>query len=106
MAPLAALTAAVSLIAAPLPRHWQPPRSWLPSALCVHRGESPGSWSTNTGNGFYGGMQFALTTWYAVGGRIRPDLASEREQLYRSWLLWRLDGWAPWPNTARACGLL
>jgi resuscitation-promoting factor RpfA len=71
----------------------------------VHRSE--GSWTANTGNGFYGGFQFALGTWTSqiVGGTVRPDLTTPREQLYRAWRLWRVMGWSPWPNTARACGL-
>jgi resuscitation-promoting factor RpfA len=107
IAALAALTAAASLLAAPPLRGWSPPSSWLPAAMCVHRGESPSGWHTNTGNGFYGGMQFSLRTWTSslVGGHGLPSDASPREQLYRAWLLWRVYGWAPWPLTSRACGL-
>lgn len=97
------LATVAALFALTTPRHWHAPTWWLRGALCVHRGE--GAWDANTGNGYYGGMQFALGTWYAVGGRVRPDLATPREQLYRSWLLWRIAGWSPWPYTSSACGL-
>jgi hypothetical protein len=73
-------------------------------ALCIHRHE--GAWNANTGNGYYGGMQFLLSTWRSVGGRSRPDLVSPAEQLYRAFLVWRRDGgsWREW-GTARLCGL-
>jgi len=87
-----------------VPREWRAPSAWLREALCIHRFE--GAWNANTGNGYYGGLQFTLRTWSTVGGRTRPDLASTREQLYRAWLLWRRYGWRhDWPNTARLCGL-
>lgn len=84
--------------------HWHAPRWWLPQALCIHRFE--GAWDANTGNGFYGGMQFTLTTWRTVGGRGWPNLATPREQLHRAFILWTMHGWRrDWPNTARLCGL-
>lgn len=100
MRALATVAVYLSLLA---PSHWQPPTWWYSAALCIHSHE--GAWNANTGNGFYGGMQFALGTWYAVGGVGRPDLATPREQLYRAWRLWRVAGWTPWPNTRRLCGL-
>jgi hypothetical protein len=39
----------------------------------VARCESGGNWSINTGNGYYGGLQFSLGTWSAYGGQGRPD---------------------------------
>jgi hypothetical protein len=77
---------------------------WFRDALCVHRRE--GAWSSNTGNGYYGGLQFTLSTWRRVGGPSRPDLVRPREQLYRAWLVWLSDGrsWREW-GTAAACGL-
>jgi len=72
--------------------------------LCIHRYE--GSWNANTGNGFYGGLQFMLSTWRSVGGRGYPHQASVGEQLYRGRILYRRSGWYPWPNTARMCGLI
>jgi hypothetical protein len=104
-APLRLVAAASAGYPVRVPASWRAVDrpAWYRAALCVHRGE--GAWDANTGNGQYGGLQFSLGTWAGVGGRLRPDQASPREQLYRAWLLWKLAGWAPWPNTARACGL-
>ena len=46
--------------------------------------ESGGNWSINTGNGYYGGLQFATAPWLANGGddfAPRADLASRAEQI-------------------------
>jgi uncharacterized protein YabE (DUF348 family) len=43
--------------------------------------ESGGNWHANTGNGYYGGLQFALSTWRAYGGSSRPDLVSREQQI-------------------------
>jgi uncharacterized protein YabE (DUF348 family) len=46
--------------------------------------ESGGNWSINTGNGYYGGLQFSASTWLAYGGgdfASRADLASRAEQI-------------------------
>jgi hypothetical protein len=59
--------------------------------------ESRQRWSLNTGNGFFGGLQFTLRTWYSVGGRGMPHWASEMEQKYRAVLLIRRMGYGPWP---------
>lgn len=82
---------------------WQRP-AWFRDAKCIHDHE--GAWNDNTGNGYFGGMQFTLYTWRSVGGPSRPDLVAPREQLYRAWLVWRRDGysWREW-GTAGACGL-
>lgn len=82
-------------------------QSWLQAALCVHSGE--GAWNDNTGNGFYGGMQFDYGTWLSNGGgQFAPYayLATPKEQLLIAFRTWQARGWAPWPNTAAACGLL
>ena len=46
--------------------------NWDAVAQC----ESGGNWAANTGNGYYGGLQFSLGTWQAYGGVSRPDLTS------------------------------
>ena len=43
--------------------------------------ESGGDWSINTGNGYYGGLQFSLQTWEAFGGEGMPHEASKQEQI-------------------------
>jgi uncharacterized protein YabE (DUF348 family) len=50
---------------------------WDAIAAC----ESGGNWATNTGNGYYGGLQFSLGTWQAYGGVSRPDLTSREYQI-------------------------
>jgi resuscitation-promoting factor RpfA len=101
--PLHAARAGQSAPAA-VPRGWHAPRAWLRDALCIHRRE--GAWNADTGNGYYGGFQFLLSTWVGAGGITRPNLASPREQLYRARLVWLRDGhsWREW-GTAGACGL-
>lgn len=47
-------------------------------------------------NGHYGKWQFAWSTWESVGGTGNPAYASEAEQDYRAWLLWKRDGWGQW----------
>ncbi len=87
-----------------MPTRWHAPKWWLRQALCIHHFE--GAWNANTGNGYWGGMQFLPSTWYSVGGTTPAYLVSPREQLYRAWLVWRRDGgsWAEW-GTRRVCGL-
>jgi Transglycosylase-like domain len=83
------------------------PSWWLRAALCVHSYE--GGWQANTGNGFYGGMQFLHSTWVSNGGRRYaefPHQATPHQQLRVAFRLWQRAGWYPWPNTARMCGLL
>jgi uncharacterized protein YabE (DUF348 family) len=51
--------------------------AWDRIAQC----ESGGNWAANTGNGYYGGLQFSLSTWRAYGGPSRPDLVSREQQI-------------------------
>nr|WP_281381014.1 resuscitation-promoting factor [Nocardioides panaciterrulae] len=51
--------------------------AWDRIAAC----ESGGNWAANTGNGYYGGLQFNLSTWRAYGGVSRPDLTSREYQI-------------------------
>jgi len=66
---------------------------WDRIAAC----ESGGNWAINTGNGFYGGLQFTLSSWAAVGGTGNPADASRDEQIYRGTLLQQRQGWGAWP---------
>jgi hypothetical protein len=74
-------------------------------AMCVHSYE--GGWTSETGNGYSGGMQFSPGTWRSVGGQGRPSQQPPREQLYRAWMVWARDGgsWREWPTSSRLCGL-
>jgi len=60
--------------------------------------ESGGTWDLDTGNGFYGGLQFALESWEGVGGAGLPSEASRAEQIYRAERLLALQGWEAWPE--------
>jgi len=73
---------------------------WDRMAQC----ESGGNWSINTGNGYYGGLQFALTSWRAVGGTGYPHQHSRLEQIYRADRLWLIQGWGAWPACSRKLG--
>jgi hypothetical protein len=67
--------------------------------------ESGGNWVINTGNGFYGGLQFTLSSWRAVGGSGYPNQASRSEQIYRGQLLQARQGWSAWPACSAKLGL-
>lgn len=67
--------------------------------------ESGGNWQTNTGNGYYGGLQFSQATWKSVGGKGLPCDASKDEQITRGKILQKRSGWGQWPNTSRVLGL-
>ena len=77
---------------------------------CIHRGE--GAWDGNTGNGFYGGLQMDLEfqRTYAPRFLLRKGTADRWTRLEQIWVAERARqrgrGFYPWPNTARACGLL
>ena len=62
--------------------------------------ESRGNWYINTGNGYYGRLQFLVSTWRNVGGQGYPHQNSVMEQKYRAVLLIKRMGYSPWPNCA------
>ena len=68
---------------------------WDSIAQC----ESGGNWSINTGNGYYGGLQFLTSTWLSSGGgdfAPRADLASRAEQITVANRLYARAGTSPW----------
>lgn len=67
--------------------------------------ESSGDWSADTGNGFYGGLQFTLDSWQLVGGSGNPADTSQDEQIMRGSLLQTRQGWVAWPQCAAQLGL-
>ena len=67
--------------------------------------ESGGNWSINTGNGYYGGLQFSLSSWRAVGGSGYPHQASKSEQIARAEMLKARQGWGAWPACTAKLGL-
>lgn len=67
--------------------------------------ESNQNWSANSGNGYYGGLQFTLQSWEAVGGTGYPHEASREEQIARAEQLLELQGWGAWPGCSQELGL-
>jgi uncharacterized protein YabE (DUF348 family) len=70
--------------------------NWDAVAAC----ESGGNWAINTGNGFYGGLQFDSGTWLSNGGGAyapRADLASRAQQIAVATNLYNARGASPWP---------
>jgi resuscitation-promoting factor RpfB len=69
---------------------------WDALARC----ESTGNWAINTGNGFYGGVQFDQNTWERQGGlryAPRADLATREEQIAIAEVTRARQGWGAWP---------
>ena len=106
--------AALMFAASVSAQSWHPSASWLAQAECVHLHEGP--WSANTGNGYFGGMQFAPQTWERVHGQTQPAFlhpgdpafpftVSPREQLHRAWLVWLHDSrsWRSWGAAGLVC---
>ena len=70
--------------------------TWDALAAC----EAGGNWAINTGNGFYGGVQFDQNTWERHGGlryAPRADLATREEQLAIAEVTRARQGWGAWP---------
>lgn len=67
--------------------------------------ESGGNWSINTGNGYFGGLQFSQGAWESVGGTGNPAQASRDEQILRGKALQAVRGWGAWGECARRLGL-
>jgi resuscitation-promoting factor RpfB len=74
---------------------------WDKIAQC----ESGGNWSINTGNGFYGGLQFSLGTWRAYGGTGMPNKASKATQIAIARMVQADAGWGAWPACSSKLGL-
>src|SRR5262245_21962162 len=76
---------------------------WDAVAAC----ESSGNWHSNTGNGFYGGLQFTRGTWAAYGGGAyarRADLASREQQIAVAERALAGQGIGAWPVCGRHAG--
>jgi hypothetical protein len=77
---------------------------WDALAQC----ESGGNWAINTGNGYYGGLQFSLATWQAYGGSAYaayPHEATREEQIAVAERLRAARGYQPWPACRVKLGL-
>ena len=77
---------------------------WDRVAAC----ESGGHWNINTGNGYYGGLQFSSSTWRSFGGTHyapRADLASKAAQIVTAQRVLASQGPGAWPTCGRHAGL-
>ena len=75
---------------------------WDALAQC----ESGGNWAINTGNGYYGGLQFSLGTWRAYGGPGYPHTASRETQIAIATKVRDASGgYGAWPGCAAKLGL-
>ena len=85
---------------APLPAPVSSGNDWDAVAQC----ESGGDWSINTGNGYYGGLQFSSSTWLAFGGGVyapRADLAAKSQQIAIAEKVLAAQGKGAWPVCGR-----
>ncbi|MFD1810868.1 transglycosylase family protein [Rhodococcus gannanensis] len=78
--------------------------TWDALAQC----EATGNWNINTGNGYYGGVQFDQNTWERQGGlkyAPRADLATREEQIAIASKTQQTQGWGAWPSCTSRLGL-
>ena len=93
--------------AAPVTTHSAPSSGgtvWDRVAEC----ESGGNWSINTGNGYYGGLQFSYSTWQAFGGQRygrTANLATKAQQITVAQKVLQSQGPGAWPHCSRVAGL-
>jgi resuscitation-promoting factor RpfA len=74
--------------------------NWDAVAQC----ESGGNWHINTGNGYYGGLQFTQSTWRANGGSGSPQNASRSEQIRVAENVLKTQGIGAWPVCGKRGG--
>ncbi|MGY1730492.1 transglycosylase family protein [Geodermatophilus sp. SYSU D01045] len=77
------------------------PNDWDAVAQC----ESSGNWSINTGNGYYGGLQFSQSTWAAYGGTeyaARADQATKAQQIAVAERTLDAQGPGAWPTCGKS----
>jgi resuscitation-promoting factor RpfA len=93
--------AAATLLGAPAVAEAAPADvNWDAIAHC----ESSGNWSINTGNGYYGGLQFSRSTWRAYGGSrfaATADQATKAEQIQIAERVLDGQGLGAWPTCGR-----
>lgn len=77
---------------------------WDSLAQC----EAGGNWSINTGNGYYGGLQFSAGTWNAYGGQQyapTADQATREQQIAIAEKVQASQGWGAWPACTASLGI-
>lgn len=75
--------------------------TWDKIASC----ESGGNWHIDTGNGYYGGLQFSASTWSGYGGSGLASNASKSEQIRIAEKVLASQGWGAWPTCSARFGL-
>lgn len=102
------MTATIVTIARPAPAApaatYSGDSVWDDLARC----ESGGNWSINTGNGYYGGLQFSYATWHGYGGgefAEYPHQATREQQIVVAERLRAARGYQPWPSCRAKLGL-
>ncbi len=98
---VAAALAASGVVATAAPAEAAAGRTWDRLAQC----EASGDWHIDTGNGYYGGLQFSMGTWRAHGGRGNPAAASRATQIRVAEQVLRSQGWSAWPACSSRLGL-
>jgi hypothetical protein len=89
---------------APAPVTSAPPVSTALNWDAVAQCESGGNWAINTGNGYYGGLQFSASTWISNGGGVyapTANLATKAQQIAIANKLYAARGAAPWPTCGK-----
>jgi resuscitation-promoting factor RpfA len=100
---LAGAVAGAPLLAAAPAANAAPDSVWDRVAQC----ESSGNWNINTGNGFFGGLQFTSSTWRAFGGAQfagSANQASREQQIIVAERVLAGQGWGAWPVCSRKAG--
>lgn len=99
-----AAAVAVPMMGAASPASAADDGTWNALAQC----ESTGNWQINTGNGYYGGLQFSQSTWESFGGgqyASRADLATREQQIATAERVLDVQGWGAWPACSASLGL-
>ena len=100
--PVAAIVAVGTQAPAPTTNFASGSTVWDALAQC----ESGGNWAINTGNGYYGGLQFSLGTWRAYGGPGYPHTSSRETQIAIATKVRDASGgYGAWPGCAAKLGL-
>lgn len=93
-----------ALVVAPVAQASASDTVWDRVAAC----ESNGNWAGNTGNGYYGGLQFSASTWGAFGGRwyaARADQGTKSQQIAIARRVLAVQGPGAWPTCGARAGL-
>ncbi|MFI6029723.1 LysM peptidoglycan-binding domain-containing protein [Amycolatopsis magusensis] len=97
---IAGMAVGAPLAIAATPAQAEGGTNWDAIAQC----ESGGNWSINTGNGYYGGLQFSPSTWKAYGGKGSAHNASREEQIAVAERVKAGQGINAWPTCGKKGG--